>query len=104
MSEIRKRNDQPCFSQFFSSLSKCSEHSSLDDMVGISEDDKVKYLALNHITSDPIPPRRQRMRRDVTVQWQNPTWVKQVVIEKVLTLISTKVIPHFSEVVINRGQ
>ena len=79
-------------------------HPGFVNMIGISGDEKLKNLALNQITSDTIPQRRQRMRRDVTVQWQNPTRVKQVVIEKVLTLISTKVIPHFCEVVINRGQ
>ena len=49
-----------------------SEQPGLSDMMGIREDEKVKYLALNQITSGTIPQRRRKWRRVVTVQLQNP--------------------------------
>ena len=58
----------------FSSLKnqKNSEYPGVDDMMGISGEDRVKYLAPNQITNDPSPQRRQRMRINVAVQMQTP--------------------------------
>ena len=54
----------------FSSLKnqKNSEYPGVDDMMGISAEDRVKYLAPNQITNEPSPQRRQRMRINVAVQ------------------------------------
>ena len=51
---------------------KNSEYPGVDDMMGISGEDRVKYLAPNQITNDPSPQRRQRMRINVAVQMQTP--------------------------------
>ena len=47
-------------------------HPGFVKMIGISGDEKLKNLVLNHITSDTIPQRRRKWRRVVTVQLQNP--------------------------------
>ena len=62
----------------FSSLKnqKNSEYPGVDDMMGISAEDRVKYLAPNQITNEPSPQRRQRRRIVVTVQTLNPTRVR----------------------------